>query len=129
LTVREEVMEALGRCYDPCCQERGISIVDMGLIEDVRIVDEAVAIDVILTTGWCPSVANIHQMVIDEVSTIDGVGAVDVNVVFDPVWTMDRLSPGAREKLEMDLEPLKKYRDARLAGVTPGSVSIVEVTR
>jgi hypothetical protein len=37
---------------------------------------------------------------------------------------MDRLSAGAREKLEMDLEPLMKYRDARLAGVT-----LVEVTR
>jgi hypothetical protein len=44
--------------------------------------------------------------------------------LFDPVWTMDRLSPSAREKLEMDLEPLKKYRDARLAGVT-----LVEVSR
>jgi metal-sulfur cluster biosynthetic enzyme len=117
-------MEALERCYDPCCQDRGISIVDMGLIHDVRISGDSVAVDVMLTTGWCPSVANIHQMVVDELSTVDGVDSVDVQVVFDPVWTMDRLSAGAREKLEMDLEPLKKYRDARLAGVT-----LVEVTR
>jgi metal-sulfur cluster biosynthetic enzyme len=117
-------MDALARCYDPCCQERGISVVDLGLIHDVRVSGESVEIDVILTTGWCPSVANIHQMVIEEVSTVPGVAAVDVNVLFDPVWTMDRLSPSAREKLEMDLEPLKKYRDARLAGVT-----LVEVTR
>jgi metal-sulfur cluster biosynthetic enzyme len=121
---REEVMEALGRCFDPCCQERGISIVDMGLIHDVRISGESVGIDVILTTGWCPSVTSIHQMVIDEVSTVSGVDSVDVQIVFDPVWTMDRLSESAREKLEMDLEPLKKYRDARLAGVT-----LVEVSR
>jgi metal-sulfur cluster biosynthetic enzyme len=117
-------MEALGRCFDPCCQERGISIVDMGLIHDVRISDENVEIDVILTTGWCPSVTSIHQMVIDEVSTVSGVDSVDVQVIFDPVWTMDRLSENARAKLEMDLEPLKKYRDARLAGVT-----LVEVSR
>ena len=121
---QEEVMEALGRCFDPCCQERGISIVDMGLIQDVRISGENVAIDVLLTTGWCPSVTSIHKMMVDEVSTVDGVDSVDVQVVFDPVWTMDRLSESARAKLEMDLEPLKKYRDARLAGVT-----LVEVTR
>jgi metal-sulfur cluster biosynthetic enzyme len=124
LAERQEVMDALGRCYDPCCQDRGISIVDMGLIHEVRITGDTVAVDVMLTTGWCPSVANIHQMVVDEVSTVDGVGAVEVQVVFDPVWTMDRLAPSAREKLEMDLEPLKKYRDARLKGVT-----LLEVTR
>lgn len=124
MLIGEQVMEALARCYDPCCQDRGISVVDMGLIHDVRVEAGAVAVDVMLTTGWCPSVASINQMIVDEVSTVDGVESVRVEIVFDPVWTTDRLSESARSKLEMDLEPLKKYRDARLAGVT-----LVEVTR
>src|SRR3712207_8567476 len=34
---RAALMEALGEVYDPCCADRGISIVDMGVVEDVRL--------------------------------------------------------------------------------------------
>ena len=40
---------------------------------------------------------------------------VDVRTVWDPVWTMDRLSESAREKLVMPLEDLEPYRQARIA--------------
>ncbi len=86
----------------------------MGLIDDVRIAGRRVEIDMVLTTGWCPSVAGFDRMLTDEVSTIDGVEDVAVSVVFDPVWTMDRLSDDARAKLEMDLTPLLPYREERL---------------
>lgn len=112
---RDAVMEALSRCYDPCCRDRGISVVDMGLIEDVRVDDSQVSIDIVLTTGWCPSVATLNQMMVSEVSRLDGVENVLVEVVFNPVWTMDRLSADARQKLEMPLEPLLPYRLARPA--------------
>lgn len=94
----------------------------MGLIEDVRLTGSRVEIDMVLTTGWCPSVATLDHMMVDEVSKLEGIEAVTVQVVFDPVWTMDRLSEDARRKLEMPLEPLIPYRRARLA-MMPEEVS------
>lgn len=68
----------------------------------------------VLTTGWCPSVAGFDRMITDEVGDIDGVDDVVVQVVFDPVWSMARLSDDARSKLEMNLTPLLPYRERRL---------------
>ena len=51
---------------------------------------------------------------------LDGVESVDVEVVWDPVWTPERLSPEAREKLEMPLEELLPYRERRLAQTREG---------
>ncbi len=111
---KEAVMAALGRCYDPCCRDRGISVVDMGLIEAVDVQGGEVRIQMVLTTGWCPFVANLNGIMTEEVRKIEGVEKVDVAVVWDPVWTMDRLSDTARAKLTLPLEPLLPYREARL---------------
>jgi metal-sulfur cluster biosynthetic enzyme len=46
----------------------------------------------------------------DALKDVPGVETVDVQVVWDPVWTMDRLSPEAAEKLRMPLEELEPYR-------------------
>jgi metal-sulfur cluster biosynthetic enzyme len=51
----------------------------------------------------------------DRLKRLDGVESVDVKVVWDPVWTMDRLSDSAREKLAMPLEELEPYRVGRSA--------------
>ena len=110
-----EVMDALREVYDPCCAERGISIVDMGLIEDVRVSGSHVAVDLVLTTGWCPFVASMSTAIPDRLRAIDGVESVDVQVVWDPVWTMDRLSESARAQLAMPLEELEPYRARRSA--------------
>ena len=110
-----EVMDALRDVYDPCCAERGISIVDMGLIEDVRVNGSHVAIDLVLTTGWCPFVAAMSSAIPERLERVDGVESVDVQVVWDPVWTMDRLSEPARAKLAMPLEELEPYRARRSA--------------
>ena len=120
---RDTVITALREVYDPCCRERGISVVDMGLIEDVVVDDGTVRVDMVLTSGWCPSVALLDQSITESVESLDGVQSAEVRVVFDPVWSMDRLSEDARSKLEMNLEPLIPYRNARIAR-TP-----VEVTR
>lgn len=111
---KEQVYLALRNCYDPCCRESKISVVDMGLIEEVHVEETAVKIDMVLTSGWCPFVGNLNGMIIDEVGKLDGVLQVDVEVVWDPVWTMDRLSDDAREKLTIPLEPLLPYREARI---------------
>ncbi len=49
---RETVIRALDECYDPCCRDRKISIVDMGLIERVEIQGCNVRVEMVLTSGW-----------------------------------------------------------------------------
>ena len=112
---RAELMAALGDVYDPCCADRGISIVDMGVVGDVRTDGAHVSVDLVPTTGWCPFVASMSSAIPDRLKRLDGVESVDVQVVWEPVWTMERLSPAARAKLAMPLEELEPYRERRLA--------------
>jgi metal-sulfur cluster biosynthetic enzyme len=112
---RPELIDALREVYDPCCADRGISIVDMGVVEDVRVEGSHVAVDLVLTTGWCPFVASMSSAIPDRLRELDGVETVDVRVVWDPVWTMDRLSESARAKLAMPLDELEPYRAGRSA--------------
>ncbi len=112
---RELLIDALRGVYDPCCQDRGVSIVDMGVVEDVRQLGAHVEVDLIPTTGWCPFVANMSASIPEALIALDGVETCAVHVVWDPVWTMDRLSPSAREKLELPLDELEPYRERRLA--------------
>jgi metal-sulfur cluster biosynthetic enzyme len=107
---RPAVLDALREVYDPCCADRGISIVDMGVVEGVRCDGSHVDIDLVLTSGWCPFVATMSSAIPDAIKHVPGVESVDVQVVWDPVWTMDRLSPEAAEKLRMPLEELEPYR-------------------
>ena len=92
MTDRPALIDALREVYDPCCADRGISIVDMGVVEDVRLDGSHVDVDLVLTTGWCPFVASMSSAIPDRLKRLDGVETVDVKVVWDPVWTMDRLS-------------------------------------
>ena len=112
---RERLLDALRGVYDPCCADRGISIVDMGVVEDVRVIGPRVEVDLVLTTGWCPFVVSMSTAIPEALTAIDGVDTVDVKVVWDPVWTMDRLSESARAKLAMPLEDLEPYRAGRSA--------------
>ena len=113
---RADVLEALRDVYDPCFADRGISIVDMGVVEDVRLDGSHVSVGLVLTSGWCPFVASMSSAIPDRLTQIDGVETVDVRVLWDPVWTMERLSAPAREKLTMPLDHLEPYRRARVAG-------------
>jgi metal-sulfur cluster biosynthetic enzyme len=113
---REVVIRALDECYDPCCRERRISVVDMGLIESIDIRGRDVKIEMVLTTGWCPFAARLLDMVKEEVGKLATVDSVEVEVVWDPAWTPERMSGSAREKLYMPLEKLAPLREARLRG-------------
>lgn len=109
------IVDALGDVYDPCCAERGLSVVDMGLVEEVHIEGSSVRVELVLTTGWCPFVASLSAVIPDRLRQLRGVENVEVNVLWDPVWTSERLSPKARDALAMPLEQLIPYREARLA--------------
>jgi metal-sulfur cluster biosynthetic enzyme len=109
------IVDALRDVYDPCCADRGVSIVDMGVVEDVRVDGAHVDVDLCLTTGWCPFVLSMSDAIPERLRHMYGVETVDVKVVWDPVWTMDRLSESAREKLVLPLDELVPYRERRIA--------------
>ena len=92
-----------------------VVIDDMGVVEDVRLDGAHVDVDLVLTSGWCPFVASMSSAIPDRLKRLDGVETVEVKVVWDPVWTMDRLSEPARAKLAMPLEELEPYRAGRSA--------------
>ena len=115
------IVDALGDVYDPCCAERGLSVVDMGLVEDVHVEGTNVRVELVLTTGWCPFVASLSATIPDRLRQLRGVENVEVKVLWDPVWTSDRLSPKARAELSMPLEQLIPYRERRLARTDEGA--------
>jgi metal-sulfur cluster biosynthetic enzyme len=115
------IVEALGDVYDPCCAERGLSVVDMGLVEGVHVDGARVRVDLVLTTGWCPFVASLSTTIPDRLRELGGVDDVEVNVLWEPVWTSERLSPKARAALSMPLEQLIPYRERRLAQSAEGA--------
>src|SRR5215470_7300925 len=76
-----EVFGALRQCFDPCCREKGISVVDMGLIEAVAVSGRDVRIDMVLTSGWCPFAMHLLTDMEQQVAALEGVANVAVNIV------------------------------------------------
>jgi len=111
---REDVIRVLDGCYDPCCEDRRISVVDMGLVEGVEVGGGRVGIRLLLTSGWCPFAARLMETIRERVGRLPGVEEVEVEVVWDPVWSPERMSEAAREKLRLPLERLLPLREARL---------------
>ena len=90
------LLEALRDVQDP---ELPVSIVDMGLIVDLRAVGRRVEVKITFTAMGCPGM----EMILDDVRARllaePEVDEVDVDVVWDPIWTKDRLSDDAKMQL------------------------------
>jgi metal-sulfur cluster biosynthetic enzyme len=91
--------DALAEVYDPCCREKGISVLDMGLVRSAEVVDGVARVELLLTSGWCPFAASVLTQVKDQILTQPGIDDADVSIVWDEAWTTDRLSPRARSIL------------------------------
>ena len=75
---------------------------EIGLIYRIDIADDhTVKVDMSLTSPNCPSAQELPVMVQNAVSTVPGVGKVDVSVVWDPPWDPSRMSEEARVVLNM----------------------------
>ena len=91
----EAVREALRSVDDP---EAGMNIVDLGLVYAIEVQPEAVHIDLTMTTAACPMAEMIVDQAHDAVAAIVPAGtAVEVDLVWDPPWTPDKMSGIARE--------------------------------
>src|SRR5256886_928496 len=112
----EQVFEVLQTCYDPCCKERAVSIVELGLIQDVKVAENGhdVRVELLLTSGWCPFSTHLLQMIDQNVRAIEGVGGVDTEIVWNTVWTPERMTASARQKLSLPMAQLLPLRQRRL---------------
>jgi metal-sulfur cluster biosynthetic enzyme len=102
----EWAVRALSAVYDPCCEEKGISVVDMGLLRSVTVADGHARVELLLTSGWCPFAARVLTAVEDAIRAQPGVASCEVEIVWDEAWTADRLSPSARRKLRFLPDPV-----------------------
>ena len=93
------IRERLTAVYDPCCREKGISVLDMGLVRSVRVEDGVATVELLLTSGWCPFAAGVLTEVKEQILGAPGITDADVSIVWDEAWTTDRLSPRARDIL------------------------------
>src|SRR5579863_6710885 len=90
---------ALKTVYDP---EIPVDIYELGLIYKVDVADNKdVAVDMTLTAPNCPVAGEMPGMVKDALEKVEGIGAVNVTMTFDPPWTPDRMSEEARLELNM----------------------------
>lgn len=92
----DEVMDALRTVYDP---EIPFNIVDLGLVYDVKVEDGVVYVKMTLTFPGCPLASLITMQAEEAIRRLDGVKDVKVELVWDPPWTPDRISPELREEL------------------------------
>src|SRR6266545_4785393 len=91
--------QALAEVFDPCCKEKGISVVEMGLVRSVEVSDGRAQVELLLTTGWCPFATQVLTDVQRCIEAQPGIEEADVQVVWDEAWTVDRLSPRAARML------------------------------
>ena len=93
-----QVYDALKNVFDP---EIPVSIVDLGLVYDVKIIDSWVGVKMTLTTPGCGMGQAIAANVRERVLTLEGVSEADVRIVWEPAWNASMMSDEAKKKLGM----------------------------
>jgi len=92
-----DIVAALKTVYDP---EIPADIYELGLIYRIDVDDDRnVLIDMTLTAPACPVAGEMPGWVQNAVASVPGVGNVDVNMVFDPPWSVERMSDEAKVAL------------------------------
>lgn len=97
-----QIFDALRECYDP---EIPVNLVDLGLIYDVKIIDDWVGVKMTLTSPGCGMSGMISQNVRTRVLRVPGVKDADVRIVWQPAWSPSMMSEDARKKLGIPDQP------------------------
>ena len=90
------IRQALRQVKDP---ELDMNIVDLGLVYDVEVDEGLVRVNMTLTSPGCPAGPMITNDIYKLVGAIDGVKDVDIDIVWEPYWTPDRIDPKIRAML------------------------------
>lgn len=95
----DALIAAIGTVYDP---EIPVNVYELGLIYAIEIhTNGQVKIEMTLTAPNCPSAQELPAQVRDAVLQVPGVGAAEVEIVWDPPWDQSRMSDEARLALNM----------------------------
>ena len=95
----EQVIKCIRTVVDP---EIPVNIYDLGLIYDINISKgNNVFIKMSLTSPGCPVAGELPKQVADELTKIKNIGLIEVELVWDPPWTKERMSEDA--KLALDI--------------------------
>ena len=99
LIAKSEIVESLKTIHDP---ELPVNIYDLGLIYDIRLIDKNdLKIKMSLTAPGCPVAGEMPGQVANTLAKIPNVGLIEVELVWEPAWTKDRMSEDA--KLALDI--------------------------
>lgn len=93
MVTEEQAWEALKQIEDP---ELGLNIVDLGLVYDIDVEESFISVRMTLTSPGCPvgpQILNGSKMVLQD---LDGVDEVNVELVWEPFWSPDRINPEYR---------------------------------
>jgi metal-sulfur cluster biosynthetic enzyme len=125
----EQVYAALKKCMDP---EIPVNVVDLGLIYGVKVADgKDVDIKMTMTTRGCP----LHDTLVSDVKRyvgkVNGIGNINVDIVWDPPWSLEKMNQDVREKLgfgkpklrfQIDYEKSKPMKLGRFSKQDDGSM-------
>lgn len=89
----DAIRQALRQVKDP---ELDLNIIDLGLVYDVEVEDGDVRIEMTLTSPGCPAGPMITNDAHKAVRALDGVKDVNIEIVWEPYWTPERIDPKVR---------------------------------
>jgi metal-sulfur cluster biosynthetic enzyme len=92
----DQVKLALRRVKDP---DLGLNILDLGLVYGIQVDGATVKVDMTLTSPGCPSGPEIMTNAEQEIKTLPGVDEVQMNLVWAPFWTPEKMEPRVRAYL------------------------------
>jgi len=99
MNLKEKVIAEIKKIYDP---EIPVNIYELGLIYKIEIDKKnKVKVDMTLTSPNCPVAESLPNQVKQNIMKVEGVSEVDLNLVWEPPWTKDKMSETA--KLELNL--------------------------
>jgi len=125
----DQVYAALRKCMDP---EIPVNVVDLGLIYGIKVASgKDVDIKMTMTTRGCP----LHDTLVSDVKRyvgkIGGIGNINVEIVWDPPWSIEKMDPSVREKLgfgkpklrfQIDYEKSRPMKVGRFSKQEDGSM-------
>lgn len=118
----EQVRQAVATVHDP--EYPGVSVTELGLVEDVELRGGSASISMIPTYGGCPALGFIADDVRRAVESVPGVSSCEVQWLRSPVWTQDRVAPEVVRLLEREFTVTLRRADGSLVCPVCGSGTV-----
>jgi metal-sulfur cluster biosynthetic enzyme len=99
MITRQQVLDKINMVPEPCgvLMHAPLSVVEMGLVDSIRIDRGKVAIELVLTDASCVHFSSLRRYITDAVSDLDGVESVEVTPSSTKLWTPDRLQRSSND--------------------------------